>query len=252
MPLITLLTDYGTSDSYVGEMKGTLARLAPGATVVDITHHVSPGDIRAAQYLLGRTWARFPAGTIHVAVVDPGVGTDRASLLVVAGGHLFLAPDNGLLTGIVDRENASVFSLKASEAAAPTFHGRDLFAPAAAALAEGCAPADLGIALDRAPVLLDPPLPHYEGKSVVGEVIYVDRFGNLVTNLTPAEVPPYAVLVVEDSDIGPLVATFGSVASGAPLAYLGSGGQVEIAVRDGSAARRFGIGVGGTVRARLG
>jgi len=252
MSLFTLLTDYGTSDSYVGEMKGTLARLAPGATVVDITHHVSPGDLRAAQYLLGRTWARFPVGTIHVAVVDPSVGTGRAGLLVAAAGHCFLAPDNGILTGIADRVDALVFALGIPEAAAPTFHGRDVFAPAAAALAEGCAPTELGAPLGRAPVVLALPQPHYEGKSVVGEVIYVDRYGNLVTNLTPAEVPPYAVLVVEDSDLGTLVATFGSVAPGAPLAYLGSAGQVEIAVRDGSAARRFGIGVGGKVVARLG
>ncbi len=252
MPLITLLTDYGTSDSYVGEMKGTLARLAPGAVVVDITHHVPPGDVRAARYLLGRTWARFPSGTIHLAVVDPGVGTDRASLLVAAAGHYFLAPDNGLLTGIADRPGALAIALHAGAAASPTFHGRDLFAPAAAALAEGCSPAELGSPLGRPPVTLELPQPRYEGKIVVGEVIYVDRFGNLVTNLTPAEVPSYAVLVVEDSDVGPLVATFGTVASGVPLAYLGSGGQVEIAVRDGSAARRFGIGVGGKVRARLG
>jgi len=252
MPLITLLTDYGTSDSYVGEMKGTLARLAPGAGVVDITHHVAPGDVRAARYLLGRTWGRFPAGTIHLAVVDPGVGTDRVALLVAATGHYFLAPDNGLLTGIADRPDASVHGLTLPHGAAPTFHGRDLFAPAAAALAEGCSPADLGTPLGRAPVMLELPQPYHEGKSVVGQVIYVDRFGNLVTNLTSAEVPSYAVLVVEDSDIGPLVATFGSVGSGSPLAYVGSGGQVEIAVRDGSAARRFGIGVGGKVRARLG
>ncbi|MFI5210343.1 MAG: S-adenosyl-l-methionine hydroxide adenosyltransferase family protein [Gemmatimonadales bacterium] len=252
MALITLLTDYGTSDSYVGEMKGTLARLAPAATVVDITHHVVPGDVRAARYLLGRTWGRFPSGTIHLAIVDPGVGTERACLTVATAGHYFLAPDNGLLTGIADRPDAVVIALHAAAGAAPTFHGRDLFAPAAAALAEGCSPADLGTSLGREPVVLELPQPHYEGKSVVGEVIYVDRYGNLVTNLTPAEVPSYAVLVVEDSDVGPLVATFGAVSSGAPLAYLGSGGQVEIAVRDGSAARRFGIGVGGKVRARLG
>jgi S-adenosylmethionine hydrolase len=252
MPLITLLTDYGTSDSYVGEMKGTLARLAPASGVVDITHHVAPGDLRAARYLLGRTWGRFPLGTIHVAVVDPGVGTDRADLLVDAAGHYFLAPDNGLLTGIADRTDASVLALNVSPGAAPTFHGRDVFAPAAAALAEGCAPAALGSPLGRAPVALELPEPHYEGKSVVGDVIHVDRFGNLVTNLTPAEVPAYAVLMVEEAEVGHLVATFGAVPSGAPLAYLGSGGQVEIAVRDGSAARRFGIGVGGKVRARLG
>jgi S-adenosyl-L-methionine hydrolase (adenosine-forming) len=252
MPLITLLTDYGTSDSYVGEMKGTLARLAPGAAVVDITHHIAPGDLRAAHYLLGRTWPRFPAGTIHVAVVDPAVGTDRTALLATVAGHCFLAPDNGLLTGIADRADARLFALRVPETASPTFHGRDLFAPAAAALAEGCAPAELGTPMSQAPAALALPQPHYAGKSVVGEVIYVDRFGNLVTNLTPAVVPSYAVLVVEDSDIGSLVATFGAVPSGTPLAYLGSGGQVEIAVRDGSAARRFGIGVGGKVVARLG
>ena len=136
--------------------------------------------------------------------------------------------------------------------AAPTFHGRDLFSPTAAALALGASLASLGEPLPTVPVRIALPAPFYDGKVVVGEVISVDRFGNLVTNLTPAEVPPYAVLEVEDAQVGPLRRTFSDVESGQLVAYLGSGGQVEIAVRDGSAARRIGLGVGGRVRARLG
>jgi len=252
MPLITFLTDYGTADSYVGEVKGVLASLAPGATVVDLTHQVSPGDVRAGHFLLSQIWPRFPAGTIHLAVVDPGVGTARRALAMSAAGQFFVGPDNGLFTSVAQSGPLSAVELPTPVEASATFHGRDVFAPAAAALATGSSLAALGHASTEPLTVLAPTPVRYEGKSVIGEVIYVDRFGNLVTSLTAQEVPPYAVLEVEESDVGPLRSTFGDVASGTPVAYIGSGGQVEIAVRGGSAARRFGIGIGGAVRARLG
>lgn len=252
MALVTLLTDFGTSDSYVAEMKGALLSAAFGATLVDVTHAVPPGDVRAGAYLLGRVWHRFPAGTIHLAVVDPGVGTDRAALALRAHGHYFVGPDNGLFTPVLRDAAVEIVVLPTPDGAAPTFHGRDLFAPAAAALARGAELASLGTPLGSIPQRLAYTEPHYEGKSVVGEIVYVDRFGTLVTNLTAEWVPPYAVLEVEDLDIGPLRRTFGDVPTGGLLAYVGSGGAVEIAVRDGSAARRLGLGVGGRIRARLG
>lgn len=252
MPLITLLTDFGTSDPYVGEIKGVLASLAPSASLVDLTHHIAPGDLRAAAYILGRVWRRFPPGTIHLVVVDPGVGTARAALATGFDGHFFVGPDNGVLTPVLPPDGERPVALPTPVDAAPTFHGRDLFAPAAAALAEGRALLSLGARLGRAPERLIPAEPHHEGKSLVGEIVYVDRFGNLITNLTPETAPDYATFEVEDTDLGPLRRTFGDVPTGGLLAYLGSGGAVEIGVRDGSAARRLGIGVGGTVRARLG
>lgn len=252
MPLITLLTDFGTADPYVAEMRGVLYTRAPGVTLADMSHGIPPGDVRAAAYLFGRTWHRFPDATVHLVVVDPGVGTGRAALAFGAAGHWFVGPDNGVFTSVLDQVEAPVVAIPAPADAAPTFHGRDLFSPAAAALAIGAPLASVGDPLPTIPVRLVLPVPFYEGKQVVGEVISVDRFGNLVTNLTAAEVPPYAALEVEDSEVGPLRRTFSDVESGQLVAYLGSGGQVEIAVRDGSASRRIGLGVGGRVRARLG
>jgi S-adenosylmethionine hydrolase len=252
MPLITFLSDFGISDSYVGEVKGVLATLAPGITVVDITHQIPPGDIRSAAHILGRAWHRFPGGTVHLVVVDPGVGGTRNAIALDSGGHRFVGPDNGVLTPALFNARPTVVSIAVPEGAAPTFHGRDLFAPAAARLASGDPLATLGEPLDKEPSRLVDPIPWYQGKTVVGEVLYVDRFGNLVTNLTEDLVPPYAELEVEDFLIGPVRRTFGDVPTGELLAYIGSGNTVEIAVRDGSATRRLGVGVGGRIRARLG
>ncbi len=251
-PLITLLTDFGTADSYVAEVKAALLSAAPQATLVDLTHAVPPGDLRAAAYLLGRTWHRFPEGTVHLAIVDPGVGTTRAALAFGTARHWFVGPDNGLFTLVLRDAAVEIVTLPIPPTAAPTFHGRDLFAPAAAALAAGTPLQTLGQPYLGIPHRLSQRDPHYEGKSVIGEVVYVDRFGSLVTNLTPEMVPDYAVIEIEGLDVGPLRRTFGDVPTGGMLAYLGSGGQVEIAVRDGSAARRLGMGVGGRIRVRLG
>jgi hypothetical protein len=252
MPIVTLLTDYGTADSYVGEMKGVLLSGAPGATLVDITHAVPPGEVVAGAYVLGRSWPRFPEGTVHLAVVDPGVGTSRAALAMRARGHFFVGPDNGIFSSVLRATEVEVVRLPTPPVASPTFHGRDLFAPAAAALARGDLLLSLGDRFTGIPRRLSAADPHYEGKMVVGEVIYVDRYGNLITNLTPEHVPPYAVIEAESLVIGPVRTTFGDVPPGGLLAYLGSGGMVEVAVRDGSAARRLGLGVGGRIRARLG
>lgn len=249
--LITLLTDFSNADSYVAEMKGVLLSTAPDATLVDVSHVVHPGDIRGASHILSRVWHRFPEGSVHLAVVDPGVGTERAALALHAHGHYFVGPDNGLFSTVLAAAR-EVVRLPIPPDASPTFHGRDLFAPAAASLALGRSLASLGTPYTDIPLRLSVTEPHYEGKSVVGEVLYVDRFGTLITNLTPELVPSYATLEIEGVDAGPLRRTFGDVATGGLVAYIGSGGDVEIAVRDGSAARRLGIGVGGRVRARLG
>jgi S-adenosylmethionine hydrolase len=252
MSIITLLTDFGNADHYVAEVKGVLLTRAPAVTLVDVTHGIPPGDVRSGAYVIGRTWHRFPVGTIHLAVVDPGVGTPRPALAFGAHGHFFIGPDNGVFTPVLHDAEVEAVVLPTPEAASPTFHGRDVFAPAAAGLSNGVPLSTLGEPLGEIPQRLAYTAPHYEGKTVVGEVVYVDRFGSLVTNLTSEQVPTYARLEVEDLDLGPLRRTYSDVTAGGLLAYVGSGGAIEIAVRNGSAARRLGVGVGGRVRARLG
>lgn len=246
MTLITLLTDFGTVDSYVAEMKAVLLSGAPNATLVDITHQVAPGDIRAAQYLLSRAWRHFPAGTIHVAIVDPGVGTARRALAAEHVGHRFIAPDNGLLSFLP--QAGHFVSLPVPTAAAATFHGRDVFAPAAARLATGTALDELGESIAD-PCHAPLPAPRHDHLTVIGEVIYVDRFGTLVTNIPGDAVQEGARIRIEGTEAGSLRRTFRDVAQGVLVAFVGSGGTVEIAVRDGSAARMLGVGVGAEVRA---
>src|SRR4051794_5769668 len=218
MTLITILTDFGTADSYVAEVKGVLLSGAPGATLVDVTNEVAPGDIRSAAYILERTWHRFPPSTIHLVVVDPGVGSSRAALAFSARGHYFVGPDNGVFTPVLHDAEVEAVVLPEPVGASPTFHGRDLFAPAAAALAGGAALTTLGQPFAGLPERLAYTMPHYEGKTVVGEIIYIDRFGSLITNLTTDLVPAYARLEVEDLDIGPLRRTFNDVTAGGLLA----------------------------------
>ena len=250
--MITFLTDFGTSDSYVGEVKGVLASLAPGVPVVDISHSLAPGNIRAGAHILARTWHRYPGGTVHLVVVDPGVGGTREAIAVESGGHFFVGPDNGVLTAAFYNAAPLVVRLPVPDGAAATFHGRDVFAPVAARLALGEPILQLGQSFSGEPTRLVDPVPWYQGKAVIGEVMYVDHFGNLVTNLTEDLVPHYAVLEVDDFEVGPVRRTFGDVPQGELLAYIGSGNTVEIAVRDGSATRRLGVGVGGRIRVRLG
>ena len=245
MPIITLLTDFGLSDSYVAEVKGVLLSRAPSTVLVDVTHQVGPGDVRAGQYLLARTWRRFAAGTVHLAVVDPGVGTARRALAALAGGHFFVAPDNGILSFL---ESPRFVSLPIPSDAAPTFHGRDVFAPAAAALASGTRIEDLGSPITDA-THTPLPTPHHDGTAVMGEVLYVDRFGTLISNIPGPDVEPGVRIRVAGTDVGSLRRTFGDVERGTLVALVGSGGTVEIAVRDGSAARLLGVGVGAEVRA---
>jgi hypothetical protein len=244
--LITLLTDFGEADSYVAEVKGVLLSRVHGAALVDITHQVSSGDVRAAQYVLSRVWHHFPRETVHLAVVDPGVGTERRALAAAAAGHYFVAPDNGLLSFLP--ADAHFVSLPIPADAAPTFHARDVFAPAAGQLALGAALTHLGQAITdphRSPL----PVPHQDGSVVVGEVIYVDRFGTLISNIPAGLVGTGAHVTVGGTDVGALRRTFADVERGQLVAFVGSGGTVEIAVRGGSAAKELSVGVGAIVRA---
>lgn len=252
MRRITLLTDFGTRDGYVGAMKGVLASAAPGVPLDDITHDVAHGDIRGAGYALLRYWDRFPERTVHVAVVDPGVGTRRRPMAVRVKDRFLVLPDNGLGCGVLSQAPGwQAVSLEPKqvgvEVPSTTFHGRDLFAPAAARLAMGTPLADLGPALED-PVRLQEPALHDEGGRVRGEVVEVDRFGNLLTNI-PGERARQGASVrveVEGREI-PFLTTYGAVKPGKPLALVSSDGRVEVAVRDGSAAEDLGLGVGARV-----
>ncbi len=246
-PIVTFLTDFGLRDSYVAEMKAAILGPVPHAAIVDITHGVAPGDIVAAQYLLHRSWRRFPAGAIHVAVVDPGVGSSRRALAASAGGHCFVGPDNGVLETVLD--HASVVALPIGSEVAPTFHGRDVFAPAAARLALGAAVEHLGSAVVD-PVRLALPTPERRGETVVGQVVYVDRFGTLITNIPSAGLTLGATVVMGGEHTAMVQRTFADVDPGYLVAFAGSGGTLEIAVRDRSAAQLTGVGVGGEVRVR--
>jgi len=243
--IITLLTDFGTSDGYVAEMKGTLLRLAPGASVVDLAHDIPPGDIAAAAYAIGRSWRAFPPGTVHCCVVDPGVGTSRRALAGQAGGMAFTGPDNGLFTHVLASTSASLVELWPGRPASATFHGRDVFAPAAAKLALGAGLEDLGTPV-RDPVLLRAPMLLHDGDDIVGEVVHVDRFGTLVTNLPGSLVRGGQVRI--GAAVLPLRTTFADVPPRSPVAFIGSGGTVEVAARDARAEVVLGLGVGAEVR----
>ena len=243
MPVITLLTDFGTRDSYVAEVRGVLLTRAPGAVLADISHDIPSGDVRAAAYVLGRSRGAFPPSTVHLAVIDPGVGSARAGLAFRSDGQYFVGPDNGLFTSVLDTAEELV-RLPVPHRASATFHGRDLFAPAAAAIATGTPPHRLGPLLGAAPVRLPAAPFTRRGDMLLGEVVYVDRLGTLVTNL-----PPEAQVRIEIAGRQvPLRRTFSDVAPGELVAFVGSGGTVEIAVRDGSAAALLAAEVGHAVR----
>ena len=242
--IITLLTDFGTADGYVAEMKGVLLTLALAAVVVDVTHDVPPHDVESGRLALARYWRRFPAGTVHLAVVDPGVGGARAALAVSSEGRWLVGPDNGLLSPALLAPSARAVALPVPSNAAPTFHGRDVFAPAAAALARGGVPHEsLGAPHER-PLVRRTPEPHRLADGAVsGEVITVDRFGNAVTNLVGAR----AGTVEVSGAALPVHRSYASVPPGAVVAVCGSTGLIEVAVRDGSAAERLGLGRGSPV-----
>jgi len=244
--IVTLLTDFGTSDGYVGEMKGRILRLAPGVTIVDIAHDIAAGDVEAAAFVLGRTWRAFPEGTVHVAVVDPGVGTQRRGLAAEGGGHRFVAPDNGILTLVLDQAPLAAVVLPVPEGAAPTFHGRDVFAPAAAALAAGATLGSLGPSAGATLRLKPGTLRRTEG-GVIGAIIHVDRFGTLITNIPGGMIQAGARVQIAGRAI-PVSRTFGDVAPCEVVAFTGSGGTLEIAVRDGRADEVLGIGRGTDVQ----
>lgn len=246
MAIVTLLSDFGTVDGYVGAMKGVILSRAPSATLVDLTHDIAPQNVRAGAWALKQTVPHFPPGTIHVGVVDPGVGSARNPLLLRRGdGQLLVGPDNGLFSHVAG-PGAQAFVLDRRELFLPevsrTFHGRDIFAAVAGHLAAGRPPEQCGtqtdswVTLPAADVIVAP-----AGEPRRGRVVHVDRFGNLVTNLPVSLLAGRSWRVeLAGRPIGAVQATFASVDPGAWVAYPGSSGLLELAVRDGDAAAELG------------
>ncbi len=251
--VITLTTDFGTRDAFVGIMKGVILRAAPAVQVVDLTHGVPAQNVVAGAYALRNAAPWFPEGTIHVAVVDPGVGTRRRALLVESTRGWFVGPDNGLLSLAAPPATVKrIFDVSQSPArlrpVSRTFHGRDVFAPVAAALAFGADPWALGRPV-RAMKRLRPPAVHRRGTRLQGEVLWVDGFGNLATNVarTTIEKAPFRgrrLSVTIGPHVVPLRSSYASVPSNTAVALVNSSDLVEIAVNRGSAAARFAVGVG--------
>jgi S-adenosylmethionine hydrolase len=246
MRLITLLSDFGTVDGYVAEMKAVLKSLAPEAELVDITHDIPPQDINRARLTVSRYWRRFPAGTIHLVVVDPGVGTARAALAVEADGRFLVGPDNGVLSPAFRVEGTQAVKLDVPGGASPTFHGRDVFAPAAARIARGEFLDIIGRRV-RPSVIMHTPTPLKIGDVQSGEIIAIDRFGNAITNFESVD----GATVHAAGMSVPVVRTFSEVHPGEVCALIGSAGLLEIAVRDGSAATTLGLAVGDPVESRI-
>jgi S-adenosylmethionine hydrolase len=243
-PAITLLTDFGTADGYVAELKGVLVTTAPSVPLIDLSHEVPPQDVAFARLTVARYWRRFPVGTVHLVVVDPGVGTGRHAIAVESDGRFLVGPDNGVLSPALFTLDARVVTLAVDAHASPTFHGRDVFAPAAAELAKG-APLDaLGEPYMGAVRLRTPQPQRQADGSLHGEVLTIDRFGNAITNL--AVRGPCSVHVANQHIR--LVRTYGEAAPGELVALVGSSGFVEVAVRDGSAADTLQLGRGHAVQ----
>ena len=250
--VVTLLTDFGTRDGYAAAMKGVLLSRAPGAGIVDAAHDIPPHDVAAAAWALGQYWRFFPAGTIHVAVVDPDVGTLRAILLVEADGHFFLAPDNGLLTWVL-RQARHVVLRRLKEGVhrgevSATFHGRDIMAHAAGLLASGQAtPAELGEDI-REIVLPAWAAVERVDDGLRGLIVHVDRFGNLITNIQKHQALESvgAAFVASAGRFSGIPArrTYADAPAGELIALFGSSDTLELAVSGGSAAERTGLARG--------
>jgi S-adenosylmethionine hydrolase len=250
--IITLLTDFGLSDPFVGIMKGVILSRLPSAQIIDLSHGIPPQAVAEAAFWLERAHAWFPAGSVHVAVVDPGVGSTRPILALEARGQLFLTPDNGLLAdSLLASPGARLHRVDPQRLALPppsaTFHGRDIFAPVAAALAGGALDLSaLGEPSRAGPCVL--PAPGGDAEAIHGQVVTVDRFGNLITNLArglvEAERPRFALL---GERAIPLARTYSEVRPGELLALINAFEVLEIARRDGSAEAQLGIGRGARV-----
>ncbi len=252
--LITLTTDFGARDPYVASLKGVLFSSCPDAQIIDLSHDIAPQDIMEGALFLAGAVPFFPKDTIHIVVVDPGVGSGRHPVAVRAGDHYFVCPDNGLLTFIVRTfafQEARIISNPdfMLDHVSETFHGRDIFAPAAAGLANGAALSELGDELDQITMLHVASPTKDENDVIHGQIIHVDRFGNLITNIPRSLLgdSEYSRVKVGGTKIKGLHKTYGEVPEGATLALFGSSDHLEVAVSQGDACKVLGLGKGDEV-----
>ncbi|MFC1870189.1 S-adenosyl-l-methionine hydroxide adenosyltransferase family protein [Chloroflexota bacterium] len=270
--VITLTTDFGLSDAYVAAMKGVMLGINPEAKLVDICHTIEPQNIRQAAFVLSTAYSFFPAGTTHLVVVDPGVGTERRGIILRTPSASFVAPDNGVLSYVIAQSSARPVKTKQQqlklepglEAVAitnpgfwrspvsPTFHGRDIFAPVAARLSLGAPPSDFGAAVTSVTMLpIFHPCRAPDG-TLVGHILHIDNFGNLITNISSRDLPPAKQAInieVGRHTISGLSCTYAE-GSGL-LALIGSSGYLEIALKDGKASTLLDAGVGNEIKLRL-
>jgi S-adenosylmethionine hydrolase len=252
--IVTLTTDFGARDPYAAAVKGVLLSRCAGLRVVDLTHEIAPQDVTEGAFFIAQAAPWFPAGTVHLAVVDPGVGTSRRPLAVRAGGHFFVLPDNGLIELVLRAlplDQARVIDMDRDRGTSATFHGRDVFAPAAAALACGAPLSDIGPAAGRLARLAFP-RPALRADRVEGEIVHVDRFGNLVSNIDRAALggAPCSGVQIGGRALGAPLHTYGDAAAGELLALWNSAGLLEVAAREASAAATLGLGRGAGITAR--
>lgn len=256
--LLTLLSDFGWSDVYVGVMKGVIAQVNCSLTLVDLTHQIPPQNVAAARFCLMNAYSYFPDGTVHVAVVDPGVGSTRRAVAVEFAGGFLVGPDNGLFSGVLSQRPAvTVVELTNPDYwrtthPATTFHGRDIFAPVGAALASGISIHRLGRAIDPA-TLVQLAIPECDQSDigVAGFIQYVDHFGNLVTNIPATYVQELTWSVVTAGLTIPGCQTYSDMPVGHPLALIGSHGWVEIAINSGNAQSKLHLDWGAKVEVML-
>ncbi len=250
--VITLTTDFGLRDPWVGIMKGVILSVTRDVHLVDLTHDVAPHDVLEGALALEAAAPFFPEGTIHLAVVDPGVGGSRRALVVARRDQRFVGPDNGLFTPFLQTPGWRAFELSAPPYRLPevssTFHGRDVFAPAAAYLALGAAPGRFGDEVTD-PVVLPWPASRAVPGGVAGEVVHVDRFGNLITSIRADDVPDGSVVVLAGRELG-LVRAYPEIPAGGVAGLIGSARRLEISMRAGSAAALVGVGRGAPVTVR--
>ena len=249
--LITLLTDFGRKDHYVGTMKGVILSINPQVNIVDLCHEIDQGDIDAAAFVLSAAYRYFSKGTIHLVVVDPSVGSERRALAVKTKDHYFIAPDNGVLSPVFRAEtDARVFHLTNKEYMLPepgfTFHGRDVFAPVAAHLSTGMAVEKLGKPVDDF-IVSRPTEPRLAGNKITGQVVYTDRFGNLVTNIARSYLRNVEEIRLDHIRLKAIVDYYGQVEEGVAAALIGSHGNLEICIRNGNAATSLNVQKGDPV-----
>jgi S-adenosyl-L-methionine hydrolase (adenosine-forming) len=253
-PIITLTTDYGTNDHLVGVLKGVILKINPEVTIIDITHAVTPYDLLDGALAIGSAYAYFPPRTIHVVIVDPGVGTERRPILVSGQNQYFIAPDNGVLSGVYEKEqNFAVRHLTSEhyfmQPVSKTFHGRDVFAPVAGWLSKHWQPASMGEVIEDFKRFAMPKPKESEGVWK-GVVLKVDGFGNLITNFRAEDLAAESMekgeiqMQVGNHSVTRMVHLFASGNAGEPVAYIGSSGYVEIAVNKGNASKALGAGRG--------